>query len=78
MSEGVQQFGNISLGSRSGTVTATVVLTQMTVSGRKIGTACILCLQSQGQLKITSAGFFWKKTGGGSGKTVELPLKGNS
>jgi len=49
MSEGVQQFGNISLGSRSGT--------------------------SQGQLKLTPAGFSWKKTGGGAGKTVELPLK---
>lgn len=35
-----------------------------------------LCLQSQGQLKLTPAGFFWKKTGGGAGKTVELPLKG--
>ena len=33
-------------------------------------------LQSQGQLKLTPAGFFWKKTGGGAGKTVELPLKG--
>lgn len=49
MSDGVQQFGNISLGSRSGT--------------------------SQGQLKITSSGFYWKKTGAGAGKTVELPIK---
>lgn len=49
MSENVHQFGNISLGSRSGT--------------------------SQGHLKITANGFFWKKTGGGSGKTVELPIK---
>ena len=32
--------------------------------------------QSQGQLKITSTGFFWKKTGAGAGKTVELPIKG--
>lgn len=30
---------------------------------------------SQGQLKITAAGFFWKKTGAGAGKTVELPIK---
>ncbi|KAL3141436.1 hypothetical protein ABBQ32_005004 [Trebouxia sp. C0010 RCD-2024] len=49
MAEGVQQFGNIFLGSRGGT--------------------------SQGQLKITTAGLYWKKTGGGAGKTVEVPLK---
>lgn len=73
MSDSVQQFGNISLGSRSGTV---CLLERQPVGLIALIFTLFRAYQSQGQLKITTAGFFWKKTGAGAGKTVELPIKG--
>ena len=73
MSDSVQQFGNISLGSRSGTV---CLLERQPVGLIALIFTLFRADQSQGQLKITPAGFFWKKTGAGAGKTVELPIKG--
>jgi hypothetical protein len=73
MADAVSTFPQISLGSRGGVVSASAAAWEQQPSSGRI-TATAAATQAQGQLRVSPAGFQWRKAGGG--KVVEIKREG--